>query len=70
MTKADAIEKAREIQGGAGVDRDKYLKLFGAGEIAVDRWNKPDFTLGIEYGYLIALAETFNLTPEDFNIKL
>lgn len=66
-TKDDAIARFREIQSGDGVDRDTYLAEFGAGEVAESCWNKGMFTLGIEYGYLIALAEVFGITPDDLS---
>ncbi len=70
MTKAEAIERYRAIQSGAGVKRDDYLESFGAGEIAKRLWDEERFTLGIEYGYLIALTECFQITPEDLGIKI
>ncbi len=70
MTKQEAIEKYRSIQGGGGVNRQDYLVTFDAGEIAKGRWNEPDFTLGVEYGYLIALAEMFSIAPDDLKVKI
>ena len=39
-----------------GVDREKYPKD-RIGEIAQVNWNNPIFTLGMEYGYILALME-------------
>ena len=42
-----------------GVDREKYPKN-RIGSIAKKYWNDPVFTLGMEYGYILALMENKN----------
>jgi hypothetical protein len=67
MTKQEAIAKINEVQSGSGVDRDAYLAVFAHSELSRRYWNDGDFTLGIEYGYLIALIEVFQITREDMS---
>ena len=62
--RARAIQRFRDIQGGAGVDKSDFPEEL-KGEIAKDWWHNPEFSLGIEYGVLIALYEFFNLSLED-----
>lgn len=65
MDKQQAIKRFREINGGAGVDRQSMLEWFPRGSVAVANWNDGLFTLGIEYGVLLALTEVFDLQPSD-----
>lgn len=67
MTKAEAIEWFKEITSGAGVDRDEVLEVLQRGSTAIAVWNDGTFTLGIEYGVLIALIKVFNLTAADLD---
>jgi len=60
-----AVDKYRKIESGDGVDRYKCLKILRRGKCAEDSWNEGEFTLGIEYGYMIALIDVFNLTEKD-----
>ncbi len=39
-----------------GVDREKYPEN-RIGDMAKRLWNNPIFTLGMEYGYILALME-------------
>jgi len=66
MTKQEAIKLFREIQNGRGTGdfRTKYLVAFGAGRVAEKIWNEPEFTLGVEYGILIALSKAFDIEPQ------
>lgn len=41
------------------------LEWFPRGSVAVANWNDGLFTLGIEYGVLLALTEVFDLQPSD-----
>lgn len=64
MDKQQAIVWFREIQSGAGVDRTTFPDEF-KGSIPWRHWDDPLFTLGVEYGVLIALMRAFDITPED-----
>ncbi len=70
MTKQQAIEWFRRIQNGTGTypERTAFLETFGAGSIARDIGGDGEFTLGLEYGILIALAIIFDLQPGDLKI--
>lgn len=60
MTKDEAQKWARQVaHKGTGAVRQAYLKKFGAGEVAEKYWNAALFTLGIEYGILIAVAKVY-----------
>lgn len=66
MTREQAIEWYKEVQSGVfGSERMDYLEKFEVGEVAKMLWNNPDFTYGIEYGALIAIAKIFDLSPDD-----
>lgn len=67
MDKQQAITWFRRIQrgGGAYSERMKYLEQFGAGRTAKAVWHSGEFTLGLEYGILIALAAIFDLQKTD-----
>ena len=65
MIKEQAIEWYREITSGAGVDRNAALDVVERGNIALGLWDDGAFTLGIEYGVLIALVKAFGITRED-----
>lgn len=65
MTKDEAIRWYREIQSGAGVDREAPLAVVRRGSIARQYWDDPTFSLGVEYGVLIALARAFEMTAAD-----
>lgn len=66
MEKEEAIALYRQIQQGGGthLERMEYLEKFGAGEIARKLWNSGEFTLGLEYGILIALAKVYGLSED------
>ena len=70
MTKKEAIKKYKEITSGAGVDRDKPLDVIKRGNVAEMLWNESAFTLGIEYGFLIALVEIFNISENDLSAAI
>jgi hypothetical protein len=59
MNKQEAIAWFKEVQGGDGVDRITPLNVVRRGRMAVTMWNDPEFTLGMEYGVLIALTKAF-----------
>lgn len=65
MSKLEAIEWYKQITGGAGVDRDAFLDVVERGGIAVRLWDDCAFTLGVEYGALIALVRVFGITKAD-----
>ena len=66
MTKEQAIKWFKQIQNGAGTypERTAFLEEFGAGEIARAIWDSGEFTLGLEYGILIALSVVYSLSPQ------
>lgn len=67
MNKQQALAWFRRIQQGVGTypERMKYLEQFGAGRIAEAVWHDGKFTLGLEYGILIALVRVFDLQKAD-----
>jgi hypothetical protein len=68
MDRDQAIARIYEITSGSGVDRQTALAVIQRGEIAERHWNDGLFTLGIEYGYLLALVDVFNLTAADIAV--
>ncbi len=62
--KKEAIRWFKNIVGGSGVDRTKFPNNM-KGRIARKNWNEPLFSLGVEYGFLIALREIYGITPKD-----
>lgn len=69
VTKVEAIQKIKEIQNGAGINRNDFIDRVPRGRLAVQSWDDGKFTLGIEYGYIIALVEVFGLAREDLSSK-
>lgn len=67
MTKSEAIAWYKEIISGEGVDRNAALTVVRRGTAAVRVWNDGVFTLGVEYGVLIALVHAFSITREDLD---
>jgi len=65
MTRQQASEWCKRVQEGTYEERMWYLKMFGAGTAAIAYWDDGTFTLGIEYGILIALTKAFDLAAED-----
>jgi hypothetical protein len=67
MNKAEAIELFKSIQNGRGTGdlRSKFLENFGAGKLAINLWDDEIFTLGVEYGILVAFMLAFDLKKED-----
>lgn len=65
MNKDQAIKRIREIQSGTGVDRTSHLDWLPRGRVAVDHWDDGLFTLGIEYGTMLALIDAFGITAAD-----
>ena len=64
ITKEQAIKLFYEIQNGAGVDRRNFPDIL-KGSIPRKWWNNPEFSLGIEYVFLIALQDLFDITLAD-----
>lgn len=63
MDKKEAIKIIYDIQTGGGTpNRDSYPKEW-RGECA--EWMNPMFHLGMEYGYILALMHTFNITKKE-----
>lgn len=67
MSGQQAIAWFKRIQRGGGTysERMKFLEQFGAGEVAKALWHSGEFTLGMEYGILLALAAVFDLRETD-----
>ena len=56
ITKEEAILWAQDMRINGTYDfRHAFLNTYGAGEIARDHWDNPLFTLGMEYGILLAV---------------
>jgi hypothetical protein len=65
MNKAEAIDWYKQVTGGSGVDRTSPLDVIDRGSLAKRQWDDGLFTLGVEYGVLIALVRAFDLTKAD-----
>lgn len=60
MTKVEANEWAQEVcNHGTGIDRHLYRRYNTIGLEADKYWDDPTFTLGIEYGILIAVQKIY-----------
>jgi hypothetical protein len=59
-TNSDLINWAQsniyDIQNGYGLDKDYFPKNM-MGEIAKEKWNDPNFSYGMEYGYILAMID-------------
>ncbi len=64
MMQNEAIEKIRAIRNGRGINRDAYPEEM-RGRLASELWKSPDFSYGMEYGYILALMDAFYICPED-----
>lgn len=60
MNKKEAIKTIKEIRIGSGLDREKYPES-KKGALAKDNWYDGKFSLGMEYGYILALMDIFNI---------
>lgn len=60
FNREQAIKKIKEIRNGSGLNREQFPDE-AKGSIAKDFWNSCEFTLGAEYGYIIALMEAFDI---------
>lgn len=65
MTRQEAARWWLEIREGQGVDRGKYRDAIALGGVVKFCGNDGRFTLGVEYGVLMALAEAFGLTDDN-----
>ena len=62
--KKDMIKIIKLIQLGSGIDRTKFpdgLK----GKIAKENWDEGIFTLGLEYGVIMALMELYKIKENE-----
>lgn len=65
MNKEEAEAWAKEVcENGSFPERVAYISKFGVGELAKYNWYGPLFTLGIEYGILIAVAKIYGELEE------
>ena len=63
--KEDADKWARELcENGTYPLRMAYKENFGIGEAVEGVYHDPLFTLGVEYGLLIAIAKIYNELSE------
>ena len=69
ISRDDALKKINEITNGSGVDRDQFTDKVRRGQIAIEFWNDPRFSLGFEYGFVCALVDVFNITREEIDAK-
>jgi len=51
------------IENGTGYARKHYQDFNEIGEVAERLWNDPTFTLGLEYGILIAIDQIYGKSP-------
>ncbi len=66
LTKENAADFTLDMsERGTGGIRDAYRKKYAAGSIAKRLWNRDEFTLGIEYGILIAFAVFYEDLQEE-----
>lgn len=61
LSREQALQWCRAIQRGEGLDRTADLERVPRGELAESSWDDPRFTLGLEYGALLALVRVFGL---------
>ena len=59
-----AIGEILDIQNGGGLDRSKYPEDM-MGNVPRYLWNDVSWMLAMEYGYILALMDTFEITLED-----
>ena len=64
MNKEQAIRAVHAVMEGAGFDRSTY-PVSRAGEIAIDIWDDVRFSVGMEYGYIKAMLDAFDITEEE-----
>lgn len=64
MTKEKALSIIKEIQSG---EWDRNTPDCPKGLIAIDKWEDPLFSYGMEYGAIVGLMQVFDLTIEDIN---
>ena len=60
MKKEQAIKWIEEIQCGK-FDRNEIVFKIPRGSIAIDKWNDPLFSYGMEYGVIYALIKVFDI---------
>lgn len=66
MNKQQAIDSIQYIRK-QGVDRSSFPDSM-KGALARDNWDDPRFTLGMEYGFMLALMGAFEITETDIII--
>jgi hypothetical protein len=68
MNKEEAIKEIHSIQCGSGIRRNRFPEEM-RGSIANNIWNDGKFTLGFEYGYMLALMDAFSITEFDLTVE-
>lgn len=64
INKKQAIEWIKSIKDGCGINNNKIpFKLRDPD--AQQFWDRPIFSLGMEYGYILCLIDLFEITVED-----
>jgi len=64
LKKRKAINEIRFIQSGIGINKDSFPDSM-KGSLAIGNWRDEKFSLGMEYGYILALMEAFEITEEE-----
>ena len=64
MTKAQAIEWIKEIQGG-DFDRNEMIAEIPRGLMAVEHWNNSKFSYGMEYGAILTLMKIYGIKKDE-----
>ena len=63
MTREEAVRWFKEIRAGSGVYRADFPDAM-KGTLAKQHWDDPVFSLGVEYGVLIALKKIFGIVVD------
>ena len=64
--KRSVVRRIVDIQSGLMSDRDEFPESM-KGEIAKDIWLESKFDLGMEYGYILALMQIFDISEDDYH---
>ena len=65
MTRHQAIEEIRAIQGGRAVDGLPDFPEHMKGRLAKKLWHDETFTFGFEYGCMYVLMRAFDISKEE-----
>jgi len=62
----EAKKWIKKVQNGKGIPTDKYPEKW-KGDISEDLWENSKFSLGREYGFILALKYFFDIEEEDLD---